>query len=500
MVQVCFWLIVLLSGIYIAGPIGDPDLWWHIVIGEWILQNKTVPYVDYWNRFSAGKPWLAYSWSQEILYALANRLDPINGLVSLQLLYGAGVSLVFTLVCYYLIRGCSAKSSNYAHPHGAALLLSVGATFGMAQHFHIRPQTITWLTAAVMVALLELIRRFGWSWYKVILICLSVIIWSNTHITAIFIPFIAGTWLLVSGILSHKERLIIFSLICLALLCTPYGGAHLVLATQKSSHPFIYSSIIEFGPATIREPATGILLIFSVLLALGLIRADESLMPYPLSIICGLFVLAGLTVVKFLPFAIVLEMVLIASLWGSTSGKAFGGVAEGITRLSKLLSGLAGVGAGFLLLALIIVRGHQLFANPLVNERIPAASIDFIQNEKFPLKLANSFGDGGYLLYRFMKSPNFRVVIDGRTNVNNVKVTELYYEALYGNSNWRSYLSIIQPEVILWRNGSPLVALLLEAPEWCRVFKEGNNSKGFSVFMPNKSLPTYPHLVSDDCI
>lgn len=42
-------------------PIEDPDLFWHIVIGRWILDHGAVPQVEHWNYFGLGQTFRAYS-------------------------------------------------------------------------------------------------------------------------------------------------------------------------------------------------------------------------------------------------------------------------------------------------------------------------------------------------------------------------------------------------------------------------------------------------------
>src|ERR1700733_12194480 len=76
------WLcVVVATATYITTPIGDPDLWWHITIGKWILHHHDVPSVDYWTLFGSGERWRAYSWSNEIVFALVDRLWGIHGLL-----------------------------------------------------------------------------------------------------------------------------------------------------------------------------------------------------------------------------------------------------------------------------------------------------------------------------------------------------------------------------------------------------------------------------------
>src|SRR5713101_2922300 len=45
----------------------DPDIWWHLRTGQWIVEHRTVPITDPFSSYGMGKPWIAYSWLFEIL-------------------------------------------------------------------------------------------------------------------------------------------------------------------------------------------------------------------------------------------------------------------------------------------------------------------------------------------------------------------------------------------------------------------------------------------------
>ena len=51
-------------GLFIGGAVvlRDPDTFWHINIGLWMLQHGTVPRVDFYSYTMAGKPWIDTAW------------------------------------------------------------------------------------------------------------------------------------------------------------------------------------------------------------------------------------------------------------------------------------------------------------------------------------------------------------------------------------------------------------------------------------------------------
>ncbi len=62
-------LVLLLPAIWllVQGDICDPDIWWHLRTGRWIVEHRALPTVDYFSDYGQGKPWLARSWLAELL-------------------------------------------------------------------------------------------------------------------------------------------------------------------------------------------------------------------------------------------------------------------------------------------------------------------------------------------------------------------------------------------------------------------------------------------------
>ena len=58
------YLVVLLVGNKL---LNDPDTYWHIVVGQWILAHG-FPHADPFSFTFAGKPWIAKEWLSQLLY------------------------------------------------------------------------------------------------------------------------------------------------------------------------------------------------------------------------------------------------------------------------------------------------------------------------------------------------------------------------------------------------------------------------------------------------
>ena len=82
----------------------DPDIWWHVRVGQWILQNHAVPHNGIFSQHAMDHAWVAYSWGFEVLTAALMR---IFGLAFIPLLLGfmrALIPLVIFLVVFRVSR------------------------------------------------------------------------------------------------------------------------------------------------------------------------------------------------------------------------------------------------------------------------------------------------------------------------------------------------------------------------------------------------------------
>src|SRR5262245_42984124 len=56
-----------IPAVAVMRPIIDPDIWWHLQTGRWIIEHGTVPQTDPFSAYGMGKLWLAYSWLFEVI-------------------------------------------------------------------------------------------------------------------------------------------------------------------------------------------------------------------------------------------------------------------------------------------------------------------------------------------------------------------------------------------------------------------------------------------------
>jgi hypothetical protein len=472
-------LFLLVVGLSITTPLADPDLWWHLTIGRWILGHDALPTVELWNRFGFGHQFVPYSWSFEIVVAGLERLGGLRVVLVGQ--------LVLVGILAIVIGWCISQA---AKDFFFGAIIGAMVTSGFVAQYTLRPQSIVWLLFALLLVVCFQIRNEGISRGRLLSLALITGCWANLHITTILA---IGT--IVVSLFSIKEpkRLILpLSVALFATCCTPHFGYEWIVFFSKADHPVALRSIAEFGAGTILDYPVGILGILMSLL-LGFLHISPRAVPAPLLGLVGVFTLGGLAVVKFLPFALVSTGYALGVAWHTLRKDILSGAAanlvDGFERLRRVVRHSSGGGLSFLLLSLAVIKVHSLMVgDTLVQANVPQGAVDFIIENKLPRPFMNTFGDGGYVMYRLSNesgelSAEDRVNIDGRTNINDAEIMVLNQKALSGHVHWQRYLEKVGPNTILWRNQSPLTSILLATGEWCRVYAEGSSESGHSVFL-----------------
>jgi len=96
----------------------DPDTYWHIATGEWVLRHAAVPQRDPFSFTMAGAPWIDLEWLSEVLMALAYGAGGWNGIVLL-----TGLAAPLWRRCCRRARPVDHAGRGYARAMRRAVLL-----------------------------------------------------------------------------------------------------------------------------------------------------------------------------------------------------------------------------------------------------------------------------------------------------------------------------------------------------------------------------------------
>src|SRR3974390_2940755 len=158
----------------------DNDIWWHLKVGDWILEHMAVPHTGILSRTAANRPWVAYSWGYEVLMSLAYRWGGILGIG----LYGTMLTLGVAYSVYWMLRRLSGR-------FWIALVLAAITCWSFLFNGMPRPVFLSMMLFCVTLTLLLEANRTG-NVRPLYWLPLIFFLWVNLHIQFIHGLFLVG--------------------------------------------------------------------------------------------------------------------------------------------------------------------------------------------------------------------------------------------------------------------------------------------------------------------
>jgi hypothetical protein len=163
-------IVVLLSLLMLGHGntlLSDPDTYWHIAAGRWIVANGRVPHTDPFSHSMAGAPWTAHEWLSEVVMALVFQAG------------GWPALAVLTVICWALALAILTRFLLSRLEPVHALLFTALAVAMTATHLLVRPHSLVMpilvLWTATIVDQSE--RHTGPPWWLIGI----MVLWANLH-------------------------------------------------------------------------------------------------------------------------------------------------------------------------------------------------------------------------------------------------------------------------------------------------------------------------------
>src|ERR1035438_307700 len=107
LLQLCA-LVALLTGVGVIAfqlkfCVLDLDIWWHLKVGDWIVEHLAVPHSGILSRTAANRPWVAYSWGYEVLLSRAYAWFGLLGIG----VFGTLLTLAVAFSIFWMLRRLS---------------------------------------------------------------------------------------------------------------------------------------------------------------------------------------------------------------------------------------------------------------------------------------------------------------------------------------------------------------------------------------------------------
>ncbi len=383
--------------------IRDPDAFWHLKVGEVMLERGEILRTNTLSSLYSSYPWANPEWLFEVILASVYKF---GGFPAVAAFKAVTVALVVAAL-YFLNRSVAASR--------LVSVLLVLLVLGAIRHrLTERPHLFSFAFFAVSALLAEHCRRTT-SRTVLVVSALMYVVWSNIHPGLVFgLMYLYALAIAecvfrepgTKGWPAGSRRLLAMACACtLASLCNRLGVG--ILTYGPKHH--VYHQLVgirEFSPATfLSDPVFFLTGAF----AAGAAIVSWKLVDRALLVVGGLFFVLAATYQRNVPEFTIVAATILA---GVLPGKIRWG--EGLRGRGGVLSVLCGLLAAFSLVWSLAWDRNYPFrwgVGPR-EDLLPAGAADFMLRESLPENLYNQFGLGGYLAFRLY--PRYRVFQDGR--------------------------------------------------------------------------------------
>lgn len=465
--QRAFFAGILLFGLLAmtARPATDPDLWWHLRTGQWIVENGRVPHSDHFSFTRGGSPWISHEWlSEGALYELWEHGGPGALIVFSAIITTAGFLLLY-------LR-CPGK------PHWAAAATVLGA-WASAPSWGARPQMFTFTLASLFLWLLER----GEDRPRLLLwIPPLFLLWLNLHAGFALGPALLLLYALgliseaVAGTTPWQQarrialRVLLITLACLALVPLNPSGTQLYrypLDTLRSHG--MRSFIVEwFSPDFHQWLYAPFLLVF--LLLLTALAGSRSSLKGRVLLPLLFTSFAALDAVRHIPIFILLAIPVIAAALPLSS--TFPALSRPHPTPSRF-RGFFNTTAVLLLAVFALLRWENLAREQAAREAalFPQPAVAFLHAHRQPERLFVYYDWGGYAIWKL--NPQYRVFADGRADLYGDDLLQQCIQTVVQlHQGWQGVLDHWNVQTILVPPTSALAQGLLIDPNWSARYRD----------------------------
>ncbi|MFQ3536078.1 MAG: hypothetical protein SNJ58_09375 [Aggregatilineales bacterium] len=445
----------------------DTDTWWHLRTGELILQTGEPPRVDAFSHTRAGQTWDYVGWMAQVAMALSYRLLGEAGLALLT----AALAVVGMWLVWQACEG-----DVFTRAFAALISATAAAIFWSA-----RPQMFSFVFAALLLYLLHRLKREGKD--NLWLIVPLLIVWVNTH-PGYFIAFLLLGGFIVGEVLGKLFNALeppslawrqIGKLVLIAalgygvLVLNPSGAAAWTYAFRTFGIGALQHYIQEWASPDFhrRETWAFLALLFGTFGMVGFSGRRHDLTD--LFLFCGTAFMAFYAGRNISLFALVATPILTRHVHAFRALRGW--------RLPKARPPKgAGLALNWLLLALIVGGAAlKVFAELTPSairraqaERLPLGAVAYLNEARPQGILFNSYNWGGYLLFA---APDFRVFVDGRTDLYDDELLIEWLRA-YTGAAWREVFARWSIGLVVIERESVLAALLRASEDWQETYSD----------------------------
>ncbi len=443
------------------------DIWWHLKVGDWIVQHGSFPHNGILSRTAANLPWAAYSWGYEVLLSRAHAWLGLMGVA----LYGTALTMMVAYCVFWMTRRLSGR-------FWAALLLTVVSCYAfLLLRIVPRPGFFSIAFFCVVLVLVLEANRTG-RVQKLYWLPLLFLFWANLHIQFVYGLAVVGLLLAVglaqqvterAGIspnfivarsLPNTRVAVVLAGCALATLIGPYSYHLYEVIFRYSQAKVPYSMVLELQPFRLQRYSNYVQLLLAGV-AFFMVVSQKKI---------DVFKVLLLIVTSFVAFRTMRD----AWFQCIAAAACIADVmfVEGEAEAGETPLQLAGVFAAVVLVLAIGARSVEFNESGLrraIASIFPVDAVNYLEQNPPPGPVWNIFDWGGFLSWYM---PQYPVAIDGRTDLYGDELVERFYKTEQGDAAYRDDPYLNESGVVLLRSRDGLVPLLENDYRFRKVYQD----------------------------
>lgn len=425
-----------------TGPLADVDVFWHVRMGDRILDTHSLPTRELWDFPAVGRHWVPHSWLSDVALALAHRAGGWNGVVVLRLVLSVAL---LALVARAVLRGTDAIVGP---------LVFAAAAVALAPNLLDRPQLFALVLLAVLLPLLDRARA-GHAPHPLVAAGLGWL-WASLHGSWPLLPLAFGLAAMCTiadrgptGRADARRLLVAAAATIAGAALTPAGPALLVrpYVVARATH-----TLDEWLPTEPISPFGAAYTAMLVALVVAWARAARVATSELLW--AGGIALAGLVAWRNMPFATVLLAPIVAHRVSLV-------VPHGRrSEVPRWVVAAFGAIAGLVLLALTA-------ASPTFPRDTPSALLATLRAQPGDIRVLNEYNIGG--LVTGLGEPRVSAAVDGRVDAFPPGFLDRYGALVNVRGDWEDMLAELHPTHALLQHDHALGHVLEAERGWRRL-------------------------------
>jgi hypothetical protein len=461
--------LLLLPGSYL---LQDPDTFWHIRTGQWILEHAQFPTVDVFSYTAKGNPWIPTEWLSEILFALAFKLGGWRAVVALTSVTAAGL---VSVLAFYLLRHV-----RFSVAIGCTALVALS----LSPHFLARPHIFSYVLVSIWLANLLDAYDDNFDLPPLRVLIPLMILWANLHGSFTFglmLLYVFSAVIFFEKFI-HREytecgRLVlkVFAASASALI-NPYGISAALMTLELLQLKFTIPRIVELRPPDFQTHKIHLLLFVGLLAsiaALGIRLRGARLLSFALIMVIGLSYLRGLIMYFCLAPFILARPTSESAPYMKAQLSSRSGNKKPDSVLKFLRKRFIAVPLLCASVAMLVSASMWWRQDIVPSKNIaPQQAIDFVERSKIGGNVFNDYGFGGFLT--FLNIPTF---VDGRALPFGDAFLRQYFETVNVVDIERAFATLDNYKVtwIILRPDQSLAKAIAQSASWKKVYSDNNS-------------------------